>query len=428
MTAAVQGIERRIVASGAMAHAMTHALELTFAALLVRVGLEYGADLALLGVVANVGTVTFGTTALPSGFLTDRFGPRAIITWCMAGAALFAFAVAAAPNLFVFAVFLSLLGAALGLYHPAGTSMVATVVERRGMAFAAHGIAGNIGVGAVPAIAIGISIATDWRMAYVVLGIAALGVALVVRTLAPSKEEVIDASQRASRSRVMAATGLARPRSTPPEVRTWFTRPLLVIYVCSIGTGFIYRGSLTFLEKHLEEHLGIELFGWSPEAVAGAMTSIALLTAVLGQAAGGWLSDRFPLEWVVAPVLGLAAPSLLLMSTVGGIALLIFTATFVIANFGQQPIINGLIADYAPEGAGGRAFGLSFFLVFGVGSMAGTICGVVANAQGTSAAFGLLAAVSAGIGLVVVMLTVGAARRSRAVVIEPALQTPSGGE
>ncbi|MEZ4492348.1 MAG: MFS transporter [Dehalococcoidia bacterium] len=428
MTAAVQGIERRIVASGAMAHAMTHALELTFAALLVRVGLEYGADLALLGVVANVGTVTFGTTALPSGFLTDRFGPRAIITWCMAGAAVFAFAVAAAPNLFVFAVFLSLLGAALGLYHPAGTSMVATVVERRGMAFAAHGIAGNIGVGAVPAIAIGISIATDWRMAYVVLGIAALGVALVVRTLAPSKEEVIDASQRASRSRVMAATGLARPRSTPPEVRTWFTRPLLVIYVCSIGTGFIYRGSLTFLEKHLEEHLGIELFGWSPEAVAGAMTSIALLTAVLGQAAGGWLSDRFPLEWVVAPVLGLAAPSLLLMSTVGGIALLIFTATFVIANFGQQPIINGLIADYAPEGAGGRAFGLSFFLVFGVGSMAGTICGVVANAQGTSAAFGLLAAVSAGIGLVAVMLTVGAARRSRAVVIEPALQTPSGGE
>ena len=428
MTAAVQGIERRIVASGAMAHAMTHALELTFAALLVRVGLEYGADLALLGVVANVGTVTFGTTALPSGFLTDRFGPRAIITWCMAGAALFAFAVAAAPNLFVFAVFLSLLGAALGLYHPAGTSMVATVVERRGMAFAAHGIAGNIGVGAVPAIAIGISIATDWRMAYIVLGIAALGVALVVRTLAPSKEEVIDASQRASRSRVMAATGLARPRSTPPEVRTWFTRPLLVIYVCSIGTGFIYRGSLTFLEKHLEEHLGIELFGWSPEAVAGAMTSIALLTAVLGQAAGGWLSDRFPLEWVVAPVLGLAAPSLLLMSTVGGIALLIFTATFVIANFGQQPIINGLIADYAPEGAGGRAFGLSFFLVFGVGSMVGTICGVVANAQGTSAAFGLLAAVSAGIGLVAVMLTVGAARRSRAVVIEPALQTPSGGE
>ncbi|MCA9825983.1 MAG: hypothetical protein KC479_11220, partial [Dehalococcoidia bacterium] len=112
----------------------------------------------------------------------------------------------------------------------------------------------------------------------------------------------------------------------------------------------------------------------------------------------------------------------------GGIALLIFTATFVIANFGQQPIINGLIADYAPEGAGGRAFGLSFFLVFGVGSMAGTICGVVANAQGTSAAFGLLAAVSAGIGLVAVMLTVGAARRSRAVVIEPALQTPSGGE
>jgi predicted MFS family arabinose efflux permease len=335
--------------------------------------------------------------------------------------------VAASPNLLLFAVSLSLLGAALGLYHPAGTSMVATVVQRRGMAFAVHGIAGNIGVGAVPAIAIGISIATDWRVAYVVLGVAALAVAFGVRALAPSREEAAASSARATVARTTASTRSARPRTKPPAVRSWFTRPLLVIYVCSIGTGFIYRGSLTFLETHLEEHLGIALFGWSPEAVAGAMTTIVLLTAVVGQAAGGWLSDRLPLEWVVAPVLALAAPSLLLMSTAGGVLLLVVTATFVIANFGQQPIINGLIADYAPDGAGGRAFGISFLLVFGVGSIAGTVCGLVADAEGTAAAFALLAAVSVGLGLVAIALPVGAARRSESVTIEP-LPARAGGD
>lgn len=415
-------LERRIVVTAAVAHAMTHALELTFAALLVRIGIEFGADLAVLGLVANVGTVTFGTFALPAGFLTDRFGPRAVISACMFGSALFALAVAASPNLVVLAIFLSLLGAALGLYHPAGTSMVATVVERRGMAFASHGIAGNVGVGLIPVVAIGISIATDWRMAYVVLGIVAFGVALLVRAIAPSREEASGASIRAVAAKAAAPVGNRHQRTSPPAVRTWFTRPLMLIYVCSIGTGFIYRGSLTFLESHLEEHLGIELFGWSPEAVAGAMTTVVLLTAVLGQASGGWLSDRFQLEKVMPPVVGLTAPALLLVATSSGVLLLFVTAAFVIANFGQQPIINGLIADYAPDGAGGRAFGLSFFLVFGVGSVAGTVCGVVANAEGTGAAFALLGAVAAGVAVVSLLLAVGAGRRREPV----AAASPAG--
>lgn len=45
---------------------MTHALELSFAALLVRIGLEFVTNVALIGATTNVGTLTFGATALPS--------------------------------------------------------------------------------------------------------------------------------------------------------------------------------------------------------------------------------------------------------------------------------------------------------------------------------------------------------------------------
>ena len=170
-------MERRVILSASLAHGMTHALELTFAALLVSIGHEFGASLAVLGIVANIGTLTFGATALPAGYLTDRFGPRAVISGALVAAAAFACVVAAAPSLPVLAVALSLLGAAIGLYHPPGTAMVSAVIERRGRAFALHGIAGNLGVSAAPAIATAIAALLNWRAAYVVLALLALCVA-----------------------------------------------------------------------------------------------------------------------------------------------------------------------------------------------------------------------------------------------------------
>ena len=49
------------------------------------------------------------------------------------------------------------------------------------------------------------------------------------------------------------------------------------------------------------------------------------------------------------------------------------------------------MASFAPQGAIGKAFGLQFFLGFGVASVAGIICGYVAELFGTDAVFYLLA-------------------------------------
>lgn len=422
-------MERRVILSAALAHAATHSLELTFAALLVRVGIEFGADLAVLGAVANAGTLTYGMTALPSGYLTDRFGPRAVISGCLFVAAGFALLVAVAPNLPALAVALASLGAAIGLYHPAGVTMVSTVTRRRGMAFAAHGIAGNLGVAFAPALATGIAIAVDWRAAYVVLAATTVVIALMVRRLAPTRAEAAAAaSAAAQRSRATAteSTG-ARGRSTPPAQRRWLAPPLVLIYVVTVGMGFIYRGSLTYLPAHLERNLGFSIFGWSPDAVAGAMVSLVLLTAVIGQALGGMLSDRIAVERAAVPIMALSFPMLLFVSQAGGVTLLLASAGFVMANFAQQPVINGLIADYAPEGAAGRAFGISFFLTFGLGSFAATASGLVAQRAGTDATFLMLAVVGAVLLPLMVGVMVGAERRRRALAVAPATGVAAGG-
>jgi MFS family permease len=402
-------MERRVVVSASAAHAMTHTLELAFAALLVRIGLEFGVGVAALGAAATAGTVTFGATALPSGWLVDRFGPRAVMAWSMLSAGVLAFLVAAAPNMLVLVLALTLLGAGIGLYHPAGTSMVATVASRRGLALAAHGIAGNVGVAVAPAAAVGMALLLDWRAAYVVFGLAAFGVGMLVLRVAPSRDEAAAAVSE----RVLADAGRERPhrRSAPPAERRWLMPSLLLIYLSTIGQGFIYRGSLTFLTLHLAQHLGIRVLGWDAEAVAGGAATLVLLAAIGGQLAGGALSDRIPVERSLLPFVLLTGPFLAVMGFASGVLLLVAAAAFVFVNFAQQPVFNGLIADYAPAGTAGRAFGIMFFLTFGLGSFSATFAGLLAERWGTAAVFYALAGVSAAVFVAMSAVAAGAERR-----------------
>ena len=409
-------LERNVIASAALAHGSTHAIELVYAALLVRIGLEFDADLAVLGVVGTAGTITFGTFALPSGWLVDHLGPRTVMTASMASAALFAILVAFSPNLLVLAITLSLLGAGIGLYHPAGTAMVATVASRRGMALGIHGTAGIIGIAVAPAAAIGIAIAYDWRAAYIVFGIAAAAIALFIWRLAPGREQV--AAAVAHRARITANAPAHHRRTTPPAVRTWFTRPLILIYLSAIGTGFIYRGSLTFLALHLERELGIEMFGWDAEAIAGATASLALLAGIIGQTTGGWLSDRIPVERAILPYALLTPVFLAIMGVSGGVLLLVAAAGFAVGSWAQQPVMNGLISDYAPEGAVGRGFGISFTLVFGVGSIASTFTGIISEHWNIGATFLTLAVCGIFVAACLLALAQGAEQRRRALTAE----------
>ncbi|MYE45394.1 MAG: MFS transporter [Chloroflexi bacterium] len=402
-------LERRVIVSTSLAHAGTHALELVYAALLVRIGFEFGADLAMLGAVGNAGTLTFGLFALPSGWLVDRYGPRAVMTLSMGSAALFALVVALSPNLWLLAASLTLLGAGIGLYHPAGISMVATVASRRGIALATHGVAGIVGIAFAPGVAIGIAIATDWRIAYVAFAALAAGVAIVIWQLSPDYETAQRAA--AESGRAAQAVPPARQRTTPPPPGGWFTRPLLLLYAAAVGVGFIYRGSLTFLAVHLERELGIELFGWDAEAIAGATASLALLLAVIGLVTGGWLSDRIALERAILPYAVVTPFFLFAMGGVGGVGLLLAATGFAICSWAQQPIMNGLIADYAPPGMVGRSFGVWFLLVFGVGSLASSVTGVVSERWGTGETFVVLAAVGVAVALLLLAVTQGAERR-----------------
>ena len=401
--------QRGLVAYISVAHAFIHTIEITYAVLLSRIGDDFGSDLFVLGIIANGFAFMFGFAALPSGVLVDRLGIQRVLFIAFTAAAASALLVATATNTWTLGLFLALLGMSIGLYHPAGLSFIAKVMERRpgdtagrGLALGWHGVAGNLGIAATPALAIGVAEVFDWRWAYVVLALLALLAAISLRMV---RLDHADASPaQAATVGAESPPFTEEPSSPPPESRRLETfRPLLLVYAVFILNGFVYRGSLTFLPVHLEERLNVSWFGLDEVWLAGSLTTLALLGGAFGQIFGGVLSERFRLERLAVPLTLSMLPFLLLMGTTTGLPLVLFSGLFIFANFSGQPIYTGLIADYSPQRALGRSYGVSFFAAFGIGSIAATIAGFFAERWGTESVFLVLAA------LVVVTLALAVA-------------------
>jgi MFS family permease len=392
-------LQNRVVLYTGLAHGVVHMVELTYAALLLRIGAEFGQGDFVLGVIANAFAFMFGAGALPAGILVDRLGSRRVMTFGFLFVAVAAFLVALSPNVLVLGLFLGLLGLSIGLYHPAGLSMIAQAAEKRGLAIGYHGVAGNLGVALAPAVAVGLAVAIDWRAAYFFLSGLALVMVVLMRVV-----QLPDVARRPA----TASAPVATERAWTAQV----VLPLLLVYAAYTLNGFIYRGSFTFLPAHVEQNVHINILGINEGALAGSLTTLALLTGCVGQFLGGTLSQHHALERLAPPVALCLVPALLLMGVTGGLALVGASALFVFVNFTGQPIYNGLIAEYTPQELMGRSYGISFFAAFGLGSSAASFAGFFSQRWGTGSVFLSLAGFALlGTGLTLVILRQAVRRR-----------------
>jgi MFS family permease len=365
--AGVAATERRIVLYTASTHSMVHVLEWTYSALLVDIGHEYGAGFFLLGALSNVFSYAFGFAALPSGLLTDRIGTQRVLYLCLGGGSLAAVLVGLSPNVWVLAVALAALGLAIGLYHPAGISLIAQGVRQRGMALGLHGVAGNLGIAFTPLLAVTLSDAFNWRAAYFFFAGVTLVLGLVLRAVRIADD---DRPATAPESATVSGTEFSG------KILLW---PLILVYAAFVLNGFVYSAARTFLPTH------IRLKGF--EDLGAAMTTVALLAGALGQYIGGSLTQRYPLERLAPIMPVMVIPALFLMGTTQQALLVVAAAGFVMFSFGGQPVFTSLIADYTPARLLGRSYGVSFFASFGLASFGSTYAGFFADRWDTSAVF-----------------------------------------
>jgi MFS family permease len=382
------GMTRRVVADGRRirlgtiyaAHGASHGFMLVLPAVLVALRAEFHASFTTLGTVATVSSMLYGLGALPAGLLADRVGAPVLLRVFAGGSAICCGLAAVAPGIWWLAAALALLAAAGALYHPSGLAEVTLNAPGGGREIGIHGGFGNGGTALAPLVAGAVAAAWTWRASY---GLAAL--AAVVLLVALARQVPLD-------------------RQLPPQTQAGpgsvGRAALAVVMFLAVAEGFVFQGFVTFLPAFLAEVGGA---GRAAAAKGGVLAAVVLLLGVPGQLLGGRLAGtdsrrlavRYACLYAGAVLAGLsvraAGPTVLGVALAGLFSLLIFLG---------QPITNQLVARSTRAGRRGAAYGTYFSLSFGVGALAGSAGGIVADRSGLAAVFGFL-------GLVAVVNTLG---------------------
>lgn len=412
--------DRSIVTVTALGHALVHTYELSLPILMTIWLEELTTTRAELGLIVGLGYALFGAGALPGGMLADRFGSRTLIVACLAGMAGSFLVLSLSGTLWTIGGALVVWGLAASVYHPAGLSLISRGAVERGYAFAYHGIAGNAGIALGPLVTALLLMAVDWQTAVLLLALPAAGAAIyawgisVNETAAdpPAEPGPEGTSRSGSESRATgggptadgpssdsnrATTGLDRFLS---RSRDLLASAFLAVFVIAMLSGLYYRGVLTFLPDLLAGFPGFDpvQLGEIKLEPARYLYAGILTVGMAGQYAGGWLTDRIPLERGLAlsfTVLAAVALAFLPVAAwgLGGVLGLSVVLGFFL--FVVQPLYQALVAEYSPSDTRGLSYGYAYLAVFGLGAAGAAMSGWLIDRFGPASLFYTLAGIAA---------------------------------
>ena len=395
--------ERTVIAYTGLAHALSHMPEWAYAAVLVQVGLTFGVGELVLGSIGTAYAVGYGISAVPAGWLADITGSRRTLALSTAGSGVMCIAMAFSQGTVMFAVTMTMLGLAAGMYHPVGISFITRSVGAKAKAMGYHGVFGSFGIVTAPAIGGGLAALISWRASLVAFGVMFLAVALILaksKLEEPLANSAEDAAPGGKGGGVLAAI---KP----------FLLFIGVIFFINTMYGFIYRGIAVFLPTHIQANVGDAFLGMDVEALAGSLTAAVLIFGSMGQFIGGHLGERFQREKLTLVLTLVLAPTLLLTAYANGALLVGAAGLFIFFYFMAQPSYMTLLADYTPRRIQGRLFGFLMLAFYVLGSASGVFTGWVVERYSTDWAFALLAVPGVLVTVAAAFLVVAAAKRAR---------------
>ncbi len=363
--------EKLITGLMGCSHALSHGLLLIFPTVLMLLQKEFSMDYLKLGIIGNIMNLCYGLGALPAGVIYNRLGPKKLYLICFLGSALVSISVALSPTIGLFTLGLGLLGVCGSLYHPLSNAVISSRVREYGRAMGIHGSTGNLGLTVAPFLIGLIASRLGWRWAYFLgaLPAAVLAVWSIFVLMASREDE----------------TRLApMPAGSPffRNIKRYFALPLICLYLMNVMINFSFIGSITFLPTCLAKRTSFHIFHLDNVAIGGMLSAFVLFMGVFGQYIGGVLAQRPHPERRFLWVNLLSLPFILAMSFATDLPLLFLGLIFFFLNFFLQPMANTLLALYTTEKMRGTAFGIFFFVAFGLGSFAASVSGWIAERFG----------------------------------------------
>ena len=252
----------------------------------VRIRQEFGLSATAIGALGSAWALTYGFAQLPSGFLLDRTGPKLLVGISMVVWSLFQAAGGLASSYGLLMLSRIGLGATEAPCFPSATRSVSDWfhVKDRGTPSGVYTSGAYIGPTLAPPILTAVMLAYDWRVMFVVMGLAGVVAAVFwfllyrdprTQTLLPQDEAYLRTNRAASSS---------------VTIKQWSSlfrfRAMWALMLGAFCTGYITWMYQIWLPGYLEiqQHIGI--------AKTGFLASVPLLCAFFGAICGGWVSDR----------------------------------------------------------------------------------------------------------------------------------------
>jgi MFS family permease len=246
---------------------------------------EFGLSATAIGALGSAWALTYGIAQLPSGYLLDRIGPKILVGVTMIVWSMFQAAGGLAATYIQLMLSRIGLGATEAPCFPSATRAVSDWfdVKDRGTPSGVYTSGAYIGPTLAPPILTAVMLAYDWRVMFIVMGLAGVMASGVwfwiyreprIQVLQAQDEEYLRANREAKSS---------------VSIKQWSSlfrfRAMWALMLGAFCTGYITWMYQTWLPAYLEmqQHISI--------AKTGFLASVPLICAFFGAICGGYASD-----------------------------------------------------------------------------------------------------------------------------------------
>jgi sugar phosphate permease len=368
-----------------------------YGAYAVLLGEEFGWSKTMLSAAFSMARAESGILGPLQGWLTDRFGPRALIRVGMIVLALgfMLFGAIDGPVTFFATFFLMALGSSLGGYLPIGTAIVAWFRRRRALALSISNSGMAIGGLLTPLVALALT-RLGWRWTAVASGLVVLVGGLALAHLVRHRPDAhgwapdgAPATAVAGGHPAPAPGGHGERQFTAREAIA--TRAFWYVAIGHAAALLVVSAVMVHMVIHVTERLGYSL------QQAGGVVAFMTVTQATAQLGGGWLGDRFSKRRIAAVCMLAHALALVVLAVATQLWMVLVFAALHGAAWGiRGPLMSAIRADYFGSASFGTITGFSSMVIM-LGTTGGPlVAGVLADRTGSYVpGFMVLAALAA---------------------------------
>jgi predicted MFS family arabinose efflux permease len=332
---------------------------------------------------SNVGlalTGLWGIYALlqfPSGVLADRIGEHRLLALGLGGTVIGTVLVAKAPSLWLFSVFVLVLGAGAGLFFSPASALLSRLFEEQGGPLGTLTAVGALAGVIYPAIGGYVGNQYGWRTAVLLSTVVTVPVLAGTILYLPSVEPANAERRLAAAIDFDTIADLFSRRSV---AYTTFIAVLL---------GFTFQAFSSFFTTFLAQYRAID-----PE-IAGFLFAVVFGLSTIAQPIAGRLSDRFSRDLAIAGSVTLTGSGFVILLVVPGTVGVLVGSVVLGTGISWPGAVQARFMDQFAEDERGFGFGFVRSVYMFLAASGSVVVGTLADVGGWVLGYGAVVAVLA---------------------------------